>query len=90
MRYGSSSRLNVSSDQAGLVLSGNHRIVRDLFVNFRQWFVDRLNEELGIAGNDIELDEVSFRSKDLDDKAFWLELRFIWVWELGSQLSLDD
>ena len=65
-------------------------------MNFRQWLtsiVDRLNEELiiGGVGNDIELDEVSFRSKDLDDKAFWLEFRFIWVefrfiwvWELGS------
>ncbi|CAE7641241.1 timm16, partial [Symbiodinium sp. KB8] len=46
------------------------------------WFVDRLNEELGIAGNDIELDEVSFRSKDLDDKVLWL--RYIAIVRRGS------
>ena len=31
------SPLNVSPDQAGLVLGVDHRTVRDLFVNFRQW-----------------------------------------------------
>ena len=58
---------NVSPDQAGLVLGVDHRTVRDLFVRLSKWLtpiVDRLN------GNDVELDEVSFRSKGLDDKDF--------------------
>ena len=85
------SPLNVSPDQAGLVLGVDHRTVRDLFVSFRKWLtpiVDRLNEELiiGGAGNDVELDEVSFRSKGLDDKD--LCQNFIWfsrfTWLLGT------
>ena len=85
------SPLNVSPDQAGLVLGVDNRTVRDLFVSFRKWLtpiVDRLNEELiiGGAGNDVELDEVSFRSKGLDDKD--LCQNFIWfsrfTWLLGT------
>ena len=70
------SPINVSADQAGLILGLDHRTVRDLFSNFRAWLtpiVDRLNEELvvGSAGADTELDEISFRSKALDDQAAW-------------------
>ena len=67
------SPINVSPDQAGLILGVDHRTVRDLFGNFRKWLtpiIDRMNEELvmGGAGMDVELDEISFRSKGLDDK----------------------
>ena len=70
------SPINVSPDQAGLILGLDHRTVRDLFSNFRAWLtpiVDCLNEELvvGSAGADIELDEISFRSKPLEDKVAW-------------------
>ena len=59
-----------------LILGLDHRTVRDLFSNFRAWLtpiVDRLNEEfvVGSAGADIELDEISFRSKPLEDKVAW-------------------
>ncbi|CAE7176786.1 unnamed protein product [Symbiodinium pilosum] len=69
--------INVSPDQAGLILGLGHRTVRDVFSNFRAWLtpiVDRLNEELvvGSAGADIELDELSFRSKPLEDKVLWI------------------
>ena len=55
------SPINVSPDQTGLILGLDHRTV------------SRLNEELvvGSAGADIELDEISFRSKPLEDKVAW-------------------
>ncbi|CAE7509788.1 timm16, partial [Symbiodinium microadriaticum] len=54
----------------------------DLFYKKLDSLLHVLNEELGIAGNDIELDEVSFRSKDLDDKVLWL--RYIAIVRRGS------
>ncbi|CAE7254105.1 timm16 [Symbiodinium natans] len=81
------SPINVSPDQAGLILGVDHRTVRDLFGNFRKWLtpiIDRMNEELvmGGAGMDVELDEISFRSKGLDDKVLWL--RYIAIVRRGS------
>ena len=40
------SPLNVSPDQAGLVLGVDHRTVRDLLVNFRQWLTPLWKFEL--------------------------------------------
>ncbi|CAE7212489.1 timm16 [Symbiodinium natans] len=81
------SPINASPDQAGLILGVDHRTVRDLFGNFRKWLtpiIDRMNEELvmGGAGMDVELDEISFRSKGLDDKVLWL--RYIAIVRRGS------
>ncbi|CAE7028844.1 unnamed protein product [Symbiodinium sp. CCMP2592] len=68
--------IQMSPDQTGLILGLDHRTVRGLFNNFRSWLspiVDRLNEDLviGALGADVELDEISFRSKALDDKILW-------------------
>ena len=71
------SPLNVSPDKGGLVLGVDNRVMRDLFDQFRSWLsplVDQLNDELliGGQGQDVEMDEICFRSKTLDNCVLWV------------------
>ena len=71
------SPLNVSPDKRGLVLGVDNRVMRDLFDQFRSWLsplVDQLNDELLIGGQDqdVEMDEICFRSKTLDNCVLWV------------------
>ena len=71
------SPLNVSPDKGGLVLGVDNRVMRGLFDQFRSWLsplVDQLNDELliGGQGQDVEMDEICFRSKTLDNCVLWV------------------
>ena len=69
--------LSLSPDKAGLVLGIDHRSTRTLFDNFRKFLtpiMDRLNNilHLGGLGCDVELDEISFRSKTVGERVVWI------------------
>ena len=71
------SPLNVSPDKGGLVLGVDNRVMRGLFDQFRSWLsplVDQLNDELliGGQGQDVEMDEICFRPKTLDNCVLWV------------------
>ena len=57
-------------DKGGLVLGVDNRVMRDLF----DPLVDQLNDELliGGQGQDVEMDEICFRSKTLDNCVLWV------------------
>ena len=75
------------SDKAGLVLGIDHRSTRTLFDNFRKFLtpiMDRLNNtlHLGGLGCDVELDEISFRSKTVGERVVWI--RYLAIARRGS------
>ena len=79
--------LGLSPDKCSLVLGIDSRVVCDLFASWRAFLVpiiERLNAEMviGAQGQDIELDEVAFRSKALENSVFWV--RFLAVVRRGS------
>ena len=79
--------LSLSPDKAGLVLGIDHRSTRTLFDNFRKFLtpiMDRLNNtlHLGGLGCDVELDEISFRSKTVGERVVWI--RYLAIARRGS------
>ena len=79
--------LNLSPDQAGLILGLDSRTVREQWDAFRSWLcplVEKMNEELTVGGPgmDVEIDEVAFRSAGLNTSVLWL--RFIGMVRRGS------
>ncbi|CAE7405417.1 unnamed protein product [Symbiodinium sp. CCMP2456] len=79
--------LHLSPDKTGLILGLDHRSTRTLFDKFRKFLtpvVERLNEtlHLGGFGSDVELDEISFRSKTVGERVIWI--RYLAIARRGS------
>ena len=71
------SKLNLSPDNCSLIMNVDNRTIRGLFDRFDQFFVpliSRMNDELqlGGLGEDVEMDEISFRSVVMGDKVHWI------------------
>ena len=81
------SKLNLSPDNCSLIMNVDNRTIRGLFDRFDQFFVpliSRMNDEmqLGGLGEDVEMDEISFRSVTVEDKVHWI--RFLACAKRGS------
>ena len=69
--------LSLSPDKSGMVLGIDHRSTRTLFDNFREFLapiVEKLSNTLKIGGlgQDVELDEISFRSTTGGNRVVWI------------------
>ncbi|CAE7865892.1 unnamed protein product, partial [Symbiodinium necroappetens] len=83
------SNLHLSPDKSSLLLEVGHRVIRLLFQKFAEFYVpliDRLNGSLTVGGlgQDVELDEISFRSVGRAHGIVWL--RYLAVVRRGSAL----
>ena len=81
------SKLNLSPDNCSLIMNVDNRTIRGLFDRFDQFFVpliSGMNDEmqLGGLGEDVEMDEISFRSVTVEDKVHWI--RFLACAKRGS------
>ena len=81
------SPLHLSPDKAGLILGVDNRVVRALFEKWRGFLsplVEAMNNalEIGGLGEDVELDEIAFRSKTVGDNVVWI--RFLAIASRGS------
>ena len=69
--------LHLSPDKSGVILGLDYRSTRTLFDKFRKFLtlvVERLSEtlHLGGLGADVELDEISLRSKTVGEQVMWI------------------
>ncbi|OLQ14440.1 hypothetical protein AK812_SmicGene1387 [Symbiodinium microadriaticum] len=83
------SNLHLSPDKSSLLLGVGHRVIRLLFQKFAEFYVpliDRLNGSLTVGGlgQDVALDEISFRSVGRAHGIVWL--RYLAVVRRGSSL----
>eukprot|EP00438_Fugacium_kawagutii_P013600 Skav223061 [mRNA] locus=scaffold1069:453384:454902:+ [translate_table: standard] len=81
------SKLNLSPDNCSLIMNVDNRTIRGLFDRFDQFFVrliSRMNDELqlGGLGEDVEMDEIAFRSVTVLDQVHWI--RFLAAAKRGS------
>ena len=82
------SKLNLSPDNCSLTMNVNNMTIRGLFDRFDQFFVpliSRMNDErqLGGLGEDVAMDEISFRSVVMGDKVYWIR----YLAELPSRVT---
>ncbi|OLQ10463.1 mTERF domain-containing protein 1, mitochondrial [Symbiodinium microadriaticum] len=94
------SNLHLSPDKSSLLLGVGHRVIRFLFQKFAEFFVpliDKLNGSLTVGGigQDVELDEISFRSVGRAHGIVWLRYlaavrrgaALVWIERLPYRIS---